>query len=136
MIGIILVTHGQLADEFLRALEHIVGEQKNIGAICIQAEDDMEKRRAEIFEAVRNLDDGDGVILLTDMFGGTPSNLAISLMSEESVEVIAGVNLPMLIQLVQSRQTQKLEDAVNEAAAAGKKYISIASKLLEDRKKH
>ncbi len=136
MIGIILVTHGQLADEFLSALEHIVGEQKNIGSICIQAEDDMEKRRAEIFEAVGNVNDGDGVILLTDMFGGTPSNLAISLMSEESVEVIAGVNLPMLIQLVQSRQTQTLEDAVNEAAAAGRKYISVASKLLADRKKN
>jgi len=135
MIGIVLVTHGQLAEEFLSAMVHIVGEQKHIAAICIQPEDDMEKRRDDILKAVKKVEDGDGVILLTDMFGGTPSNLAISVMGEGEVEVIAGVNLPMLIQLARSRQTQTLESAVNDAQDAGKKYISVASNLLEGRKK-
>ena len=136
MIGIVLVTHGKLAEEFLSAMVHIVGEQKHIAAICIQPEDDMEKRRDDILKAVKKVEDGDGVILLTDMFGGTPSNLAISVMSEGEVEVIAGVNLPMLIQLARSRQTQTLESAVNDAQDAGKKYISVASNLLEGRKKN
>ena len=135
MIGIVLVTHGQLAEEFLSAMVHIVGEQKNIAAICIQPEDDMEQRRDDILKAVKKVEDGDGVILLTDMFGGTPSNLAISVMGEGNVEVIAGVNLPMLIQLARSRQTQTLESAVNDAQDAGKKYISVASNLLAGREK-
>ena len=135
MIGIVLVTHGQLAEEFLSAMVHIVGEQKNIAAICIQPEDDMEQRRDEILEVVKKVEEGAGVILLTDMFGGTPSNLAISVMGEGKVEVIAGVNLPMLIQLARSRQTQTLESAVNDAQDAGKKYISVASNLLAGREK-
>ena len=135
MIGIVLVTHGKLAEEFLSAMVHIVGEQKHIAAICIQPEDDMEKRRDDILKAVKKVESGDGVILLTDMFGGTPSNLAISVMGEGEVEVIAGVNLPMLIQLARSRQTQTLESAVYDAQDAGKKYISVASNLLEGRKK-
>ena len=135
MIGIVLVTHGQLAEEFLSAMVHIVGEQKNIAAICIQPEDDMEQRRDDILKAVKKVEGGDGVILLTDMFGGTPSNLAISVMGEGKVEVIAGVNLPMLIQLARSRQTQTLESAVNDAQDAGKKYISVASNLLAGREK-
>jgi mannose PTS system EIIA component len=138
MIGIVLVTHGQLADEFLSAMEHIVGEQEFTATICIQPDDDMEKRRADILDAVTSVENGDGVILLTDMFGGTPSNLAISVMGEGEgqgkVEVIAGVNLPMLIQLARARQTQNLDDAVTGAQEAGKKYISVASKLLADRK--
>ena len=135
MIGIVLVTHGQLAEEFLSAMVHIVGEQKNIATICIQPEDDMEQRRDDILKAVKKVEGGDGVILLTDMFGGTPSNLAISVMGEGEVEVIAGVNLPMLIQLARSRQTQTLESAVNDAQDAGKKYISVASNLLAGRDK-
>jgi PTS system mannose-specific IIA component len=135
MIGIVLVTHGQLAEEFLSAMVHIVGEQKSIAAICIQPEDNMEKRRDDILKAVKKVEDGDGVILLTDMFGGTPSNLAISVMGEGEVEVIAGVNLPMLIQLARSRETQTLESAVNDAQDAGKKYISVASNLLAGRDK-
>jgi PTS system mannose-specific IIA component len=135
MIGIVLVTHGQLADEFLSAMEHIVGTQDHTVTICIQPDDDMEKRRADIVNAVASVENGDGVILLTDMFGGTPSNLAISVMGEGNVEVIAGVNLPMLIQLARARQTQTLEDAVTDAQEAGKKYISVASKLLADRKR-
>ena len=135
MIGIVLVTHGQLAEEFLRAMVHIVGKQKNIAAICIQPEDDMEQRRDDILKAIEKVEDGDGVILLTDMFGGTPSNLAISVMGGGKVEVIAGVNLPMLIQLARSRQTQTLENAVIDAQNAGKKYISVASNLLADRDK-
>ena len=137
MIGIVLVTHGQLADEFLNAMVHIVGEQEQMATICIQPDDDMEQRRLDILEAVKSVENGDGVILLTDMFGGTPSNLAISVMGEGDgkVEVIAGVNLPMLIQLARARQTQTLEGAVTEAQEAGKKYISVASKLLADRKR-
>jgi len=135
MIGIVLVTHGQLAEEFLSAMVHIVGEQNGIAAICIQPEDNMEKRRDDILKAVKKVEDGDGVILLTDMFGGTPSNLAISVMGEGEVEVIAGVNLPMLIQLARSRQTQTLESAANDAQDAGKKYISVASNLLAGRDK-
>ena len=135
MIGIVLVTHGQLAEEFLSAMIHIVGEQKNIAAICIQPDDDMEQRRDDILKAVKKVEVGDGVILLTDMFGGTPSNLAISVMGEGQVEVVAGINLPMLIQLARSRQTQPLESAVNDAQDAGRKYISVASNLLEGRKK-
>ena len=114
---------------------HIVGEQKNIAAICIQPDDDMEQRRKDILVAIENVEVGSGVILLTDLFGGTPSNLAISVMDEDKVEVIAGVNLPMLIQLARSRQTQTLEDAVNDAQDAGKKYINVASNLLADRQK-
>lgn len=136
MIGLVLVTHGRLADEFLSAMVHIVGDQEQIATICIEPEDDMEKRRSDILEAVKSVEGGDGVILLTDMFGGTPSNLAISVMGEgqRHVEVIAGVNLPMLIQLARARQSQSLDDAVMDAQEAGKKYISVASKLLADRK--
>ncbi|MBK18213.1 MAG: PTS fructose transporter subunit IIA [Rhodospirillaceae bacterium] len=134
MIGIVLVTHGRLADEFLGAMIHIVGEQENIEAICIEPDDDMEQRRADILKAVKTVESGDGVILLTDMFGGTPSNLAISVMGEDNVEVVAGVNLPMLIQLARTRLTQSLQDAVSDAEEAGRKYISVASKLLADRK--
>ena len=99
MIGIVLVTHGNLAREFVSALEHVVGPQQCISAVCIGAEDDMEKRRAEILERARACDTGEGVILLTDMFGGTPSNLAISIMEQARIEVLAGVNLPMLVKL-------------------------------------
>ncbi len=136
MIGIVLVTHGQLADEFLNAMVHIVGEQEHVATICIQPDDDMEIRRVDILNAVKFVENGDGVILLTDMFGGTPSNLAISVMGEDTgnVEVIAGVNLPMLIQLARARQSRSLAEAVTEAQEAGKKYISVASKLLADRK--
>jgi PTS system mannose-specific IIA component len=130
MIGMVLVTHGRLAAEFIAALEHVVGPQRNIAAVCIGPEDDMEQRRGEIMEAVARCDDGDGVVVLTDMFGGTPSNLAISIMDKAKIEVIAGVNLPMLIKLASVRGTEKLGDAVASAQEAGRKYINIASKLL------
>ncbi len=130
MIGMVLVTHGHLATEFRAALEHVVGPQKQIEAISIGPEDDMERRRAEIIEAIREADSGDGVVLLTDMFGGTPSNLAISVMNGGKVEVLAGVNLPMLIKLASVRDTQPLEQAVLQAQDAGRKYVYIASKVL------
>ena len=130
MIGIVLVTHGNLAREFLAALEHVVGPQQCVSTVCIGADDDMEKRRAEILESARACDTGDGVILLTDMFGGTPSNLAISIIDKAKVEVIAGVNLPMLIKLASVRVTAKLMDAVDRAQEAGRKYIRVASKEL------
>ena len=130
MIGMVLVTHGHLATEFRAALEHVVGPQKQIAAISIGPEDDMERRRADIIEAIREADSGDGVVLLTDMFGGTPSNLAISVMNGGKVEVLAGVNLPMLIKLASVRDTQPLEQAVLQAQDAGRKYVYIASKVL------
>jgi PTS system mannose-specific IIA component len=133
MIGLVLVTHGDLAREFIAAIEHIVGPQKAIGAICIGPRDDMEQRRQEIVDTVEAVDQGDGVIVLTDMFGGTPSNLAISLMQRGNVEVVAGVNLPMLIKLTEIRGTTGLADAATEAQAAGRKYINVASRLLAER---
>ena len=130
MIGLVLVTHGRLATEFVRALEHVVGPQEQIEAICIGPDDDMEARRNDIAAAVEQVDDGSGVIILTDLFGGTPSNLAISLMKSESIEVIAGVNLPMLIRLEGARKTMDVRSAVAAAREAGRKYISVASEIL------
>src|SRR5882762_7699755 len=130
MIGMVLVTHGRLAAEFIAALEHVVGSQTHIAAVCIGPEDDMEQRRADILDSVRTVDSGEGVVLLTDMFGGTPSNLAISIMDRAKIEVIAGMNLPMLIKLASVRNTEKLVDAVASAREAGRKYINVASQLL------
>ena len=130
MIGLVLVTHGRLAAEFVAAMEHIVGPQTAVEAICIGADDDMEARRADIAAAVARVEAGKGVILLTDMFGGTPSNLAISLMGAGQVEVIAGINLPMLIRLASVRKTMTVANAVEAAQEAGRKYISVASKIL------
>jgi len=130
MIGMVLVTHGRLAEELIAALEHVVGPQPNVTAVCIGPDDDMEQRRREILERTAKADEGAGVVLLTDMFGGTPSNLAISVMDKANVEVIAGVNLPMLIKLASVRKTEKLSDAVQSAQEAGRKYINIASQLL------
>lgn len=130
MIGLVLVTHGQLASQFVAAMEHVVGAQPQVVAICIGPDDDMEQRRKDILDAVASVDSGDGVILLTDMFGGTPSNLAISVMDKARVEVIAGVNLPMLIKLASVRDTASLDQAVDMAQESGRKYISIASRVL------
>ena len=130
MIGLVLVTHGHLAAEFRVAMEHVVGPQQAIETICIGPDDDMETRRADIARAVDHVNDGSGVILLTDLFGGTPSNLAISLLKTGEVEGIAGVNLPMLIRLESARKTMKIGHAVAAAREAGQKYISVASELL------
>lgn len=130
MIGLVLVTHGKLAAEFRAALEHVVGAQHGIETISIGPDDDMEQRRAEILAAVGRVDDGSGVVLLTDMFGGTPSNLAISVMESAHVEVIAGINLPMLIKLASVRGEASLKEAVREAQEAGRKYINVASDVL------
>jgi PTS system mannose-specific IIA component len=130
MIGMVLVTHGRLAAEFIAALEHVVGPQRNVAAVCIGPEDDMELRRTEILDSVARVDDGSGVVVLTDMFGGTPSNLAISIIDKAKIEVIAGMNLPMLIKLASVRNTEKLGDAVTAAREAGRKYINVASQLL------
>jgi mannose PTS system EIIA component len=130
MIGLVLVTHGRLASEFIRAMEHVVGPQERIEAICIGPEDDMESRRNDIAEAIGKVEQGDGVIILTDLFGGTPSNLAISLMKSDQVEVIAGVNLPMLIRLEGARKNMDVKAAVGAAREAGRKYISVASEIL------
>lgn len=130
MIGMVLVTHGNLANEFIAAMQHVVGPQQQIAPVCIGPEDDMEVRRAEIMKKVEQVNDGNGVILLTDMFGGTPSNLAISIMDRAPVEIIAGVNLPMLIKLASLRKDKSLKEAVAGAQDAGKKYITVASQLL------
>jgi PTS system mannose-specific IIA component len=132
MIGLVLVTHGRLAEEFLSALEHIVGPQTAIETIAIGADDKMELRRADIASAIKRVDGGAGVIILTDMFGGTPSNLAISLMEIGRVEVVAGLNLPMLVKLARVRKTSNLEKAAAAAQDAGRKYINIASQILGD----
>ena len=130
MIGVVLVTHGRLAQEFIAALEHVVGPQRNMAAVCIGPDDDMEQRRREIVESVAAVDGGRGVVLLTDMFGGTPSNLAISVLDQGRVEVVAGVNLPMLIKLASLRGEKPLATVITEAQEAGRKYISVASQLL------
>lgn len=130
MIGIVLVTHGRLADEFRSAVQHVVGHQDQLETVSIEAEDDMEQRRLDIVEAVRRADSGAGVVVLTDMFGGTPSNLAISVMEPGKVEVIAGVNLPMLIKLTSVRKADDMVTALEEAQNAGRKYINVASQVL------
>jgi PTS system mannose-specific IIA component len=130
MIGLVLVTHGKLAEEFRHAVEHVVGPQKFIETVCIGPEDDMDQRRQDILAAVSNADDGHGVVILTDMFGGTPSNLAISVMSSGHTEVIAGMNLPMLIKLAGVRGENNMEKALVEASEAGRKYINVASRVL------
>jgi len=130
MIGLVLVTHGRLADEFRHAVEHVVGAQESFETVAIEADDDIEQRRADIIAAVERADTGHGVIILTDMFGGTPSNLAISVMRAGSVEVIAGMNLPMLIKLTSVRTGDDMDKALAEAQAAGRKYINVASQVL------
>ncbi len=133
MIGVVLVTHGRLAQEFIGALEHVVGPQENMAAVCIGPDDDMERRRREIVESVAKVDGGRGVVLLTDMFGGTPSNLAISVLDQGRVEVVAGVNLPMLIKLASLRKEESLATVIAESQRAGRKYINVASQLLADK---
>ena len=134
MIGLVIVTHGRLAEEFVYAMEHVVGPQTAVQAICIGPDDDMERRRRDILKACDAVDTGDGVILLTDMFGGTPSNLAISVMEQTKAEVIAGLNLPMLIKLASVRVREDLPTCVHYAQEAGRKYISVASYVLSGEK--
>ncbi|MEG6508327.1 PTS sugar transporter subunit IIA [Methyloligella sp. 2.7D] len=130
MIGVVIVTHGKLADEFRAALEHVVGPQKQLETVCIDADDDLDLRRDEMLKTLAKVDTGDGVVVLTDMFGGSPSNLAISAMERDNVEVIAGVNLPMLVKLASVRGTSNLDEALLKAQEAGRKYISVASQIL------
>ena len=130
MIGLVLVTHGHLATEFRAALEHVVGQQANLATIAIAPDDDMEGRRRDIIAAVEEVEAGRGVIVLTDMFGGTPSNLAISVMEPGRIDVVAGINLPMLIKLASVREEKTLDEAVSSAQDAGRKYITVASRVL------
>jgi PTS system mannose-specific IIA component len=130
MIGLILVTHGRLAEEFVAAMQHVVGRQDAVATVCIGPNDDMEARRLEIAAAIAQVDAGQGAIVLTDLFGGTPSNLAISLMKAGKVEVIAGINLPMLIRLAKARSCMGLAEAVSAARDAGRNYITVASEFL------
>lgn len=130
MIGLVLVTHGNLAKEFVSAMLHVVGPQEQVASVCIGPEDDMESRRQEILQKVGEADSGDGVVVLTDMFGGTPSNLAISIMDKAKVEILAGINLPMLIKIASLRKDKSLKETVLGAQEAGKKYINVASQIL------
>jgi len=130
MIGLVLVTHGNLAKEFMSAMSHVVGPQEQIAGVCIGPDDDMESRRQEILQKVGEVDKGAGVVVLTDMFGGTPSNLAISIMDKANVEILAGINLPMLIKIASLRKDKSLKDTVLGAQEAGKKYINVASQIL------
>ena len=130
MIGIILVTHGRLAEEFVHAMEHVVGEQSDVATVCIGPHDDMEAKRKEIAKAIKQVDSGSGAVILTDLFGGTPSNLAISLLKAGKTEVIAGINLPMLIRLAGALKSMDLPSAVKAARDAGRNYITIASEFL------
>ncbi len=131
MIGLVIVTHGELAVELRRAMEHVVGPQENIETVCIGPDDDMEHRRDDISAAVKRVNCDNGVILLTDMFGGTPANLAISMLSQGRIEILAGVNLPMLIKLAEARRTANLDEAALKAKDAGQRYIAIASEILQ-----
>ena len=133
MIGLVLVSHGHLATEFRSAMEHVVGKQAQLAVVCIGPEDDMDQRRGEIVDAIHGVDTGQGVVVLTDMFGGTPSNLAISAMNGSNVEVVAGINLPMLVKLAKVRETCPLAEAVVQAQDAGRKYINVASHILAGR---
>lgn len=133
MIGVVLVTHGALAQAFLQAVEHVIGPQSAFETLCIEADDDMEARRSDIIEAVKRADQGQGVIVVTDMFGGTPCNLAISIMVAGKIEVLAGANLPMLIKLAKSRESGDMERTLNEASHAGRKYINVASQVLTEK---
>jgi PTS system mannose-specific IIA component len=130
MIGMILVTHGRLAEEFVKAMEHVVGHQESVATVCIGPNDDVEARRKEIADAITEVDTGEGAVILTDLFGGTPSNLAISLLKEGKVEVIAGINLPMLIRLAGARKKMTIGEAVSAARDAGRNYITVASEFL------
>lgn len=130
MIGIVVVSHGKLAEAFVAVTEHVVGPQAQMKAIGIGPEDDAEQCRQQILAAIKDVDTGEGVVILTDMFGGTPSNLAISAMKGDKVEVIAGVNLPMMIKLASVRGTVPLPDAVAQAQDAARKYINVAGAFL------
>ena len=133
MIGIVVVTHGQLAEEFRKALEHVVGPQEQFETVCMEADDDMEAKREEIGKAIQDTETGNGVIILTDLFGGTPSNMAISFMNDMQVEVIAGINLPMLVKLSGIRDSTDLQQVADMSQEVGRKYIHVASKVLEGR---
>ena len=130
MIGLVLVTHGNLAKEFVSVMEHIVGPQKQVAVVCMMPEDDMELKRKEIIKRVKSVDSGKGVLILTDMFGGTPSNLAISFTNDKKIEVLAGINLPMLIKLASVRDTEDLQQTAASGQEAARKYINVASALL------
>jgi len=130
MIGMVVVSHGHLADEFVAALNHVMGKQEQVATVCVGPSDDMSARRTDVLNAIKAVNQGDGVVVLTDLFGGTPSNLAISVMGETRAEVIAGVNLPLLIKLAELRKTQTLPVAVAGAREAGQKYINVASAFM------
>ena len=134
MIGLVLVTHGHLADELISAMEHVVGPQDKVEAVCIGADDDIEQRRSDIISAVKTVSTKDGVVLVTDMFGGTPCNLAISVMGKAKLDVVSGVNLPMLVKFASCRDEENLEECVIKIQESGRKYINIASKLVKSDK--
>ena len=135
MIGIIIVTHGNLALELKSAMEHILGVQKNIEIICISSDDDLDERKNDIEGSIKKIDNNNGIVMLTDMFGGTPSNLAISFLKTGKIEIISGVNLPMLVKLIGLRDSNDLNGVAQETKNSAQKYISIASEILSENNK-
>jgi PTS system mannose-specific IIA component len=135
MIGIIIVTHGNLALELKSAMEHILGVQKNIEIICISSDDDLDERKNDIKSSIKKIDNNNGIVMLTDMFGGTPSNLAISFLKTGKIEIISGVNLPMLVKLIGLRDSNDLNRVAQETKDSAQKYISIASEILSENNK-
>jgi PTS system mannose-specific IIA component len=131
MIGLLIVTHCDLGKEFLNAAEFIVGRMNAADAISITQMTDSEEIHRMIEEKINSLDRGQGVLILTDMFGGTPSNISLSFLKEDTVEVLSGVNLPMVIAISQNRSNLKLSELAEKAQEAGKTSISLAGKLLE-----
>lgn len=130
MIGIVVVSHGRLAHELVAAAEHVVGRLWRVRAVSIDSDDDLDQKRDQILAAVKACDDGQGVIVLTDMFGGTPSNLVLSIRGNVPMEIVSGANLPMLIKLAEVRELLSLDESAHAAADGGRKYVTIASELL------
>ena len=129
MIGLVIVTHGALAKALRDAMEHVVGAQKSLATVCVESDAGFDSQRAEIASRIAEVDQGDGVILLTDMFGGTPSNLALSLTQPGAVEILGGVNLPMLVKLAKIRGNYSLAEVVRHAEAAARKYICSGAEV-------
>jgi PTS system mannose-specific IIA component len=131
MVGMLVVTHRRLADELIATAELIVGELENCRGLSIDPDLPVEDIRRQMTEAMDQIDDGDGVIMLTDMFGGTPSNLSLSFLNQEGVEVVTGVNLPMLIKLAHTREKMKVDELARLIKDYGRRSISLASEILD-----
>lgn len=131
VIALVIVTHGQLGQEFINVLNHVMGPQEKVAAFALEPKDTPAQRYQDLVSLVESLQSKEGVIVLTDMFGGTPSNMALMLQDQPNLEIIAGINLPLLLKLATVRTTMPLKEAILEAQTAGRKYIHVASELLK-----